>query len=108
MLYSIFTFNNGEIRLFMFIGVILGTIIYLIFVSSYIIKINVTIISFLKNIITKIAKIIIAPFKFIYKILKKTLLKPFSFIIINIRNFSTNIFKKIDNPFKNTQKTQKQ
>ena len=108
LLYSIFTFNNGEIRLFMFIVVILGTIIYLIFVSSYIIKINVAIISFLKNIITKIAKIIIAPFKFIYKILKNTLLKPFSFIIINIRNFSTNIFKKIDNPFKNIQKTQKQ
>ena len=28
ILYSIFTFNNGEIRLFMFLAIILGIILY--------------------------------------------------------------------------------
>ena len=44
ILYSIFTFNNGEIRLFMIIAVIIGSGIYLLYISSYVIKINVTII----------------------------------------------------------------
>ena len=36
ILYSIFTYNNGEIRLFMFFAIILGILIYLIFISKII------------------------------------------------------------------------
>lgn len=49
VLYSIFAFNNGELRLFMFLGIILGAFFYMIFISSYVIKINVKIINFLKK-----------------------------------------------------------
>ena len=51
LLYSIFTFNNGEIRLFMLLGILLGTIIYMIFISSYVIKINYSQIKLEKTII---------------------------------------------------------
>ena len=85
LLYSIFTFNNGEIRLFMILAVFIGIIIYMLFLSSYIIKVNVTIILFLKKVIGKTIKIIIFPFMYIIKLTKKIFRKPFSFIIINIR-----------------------
>ena len=81
MLYSIFVFNNGELRLFMFLGIILGALVYMVFVSSYIIKINVKIINMLK----KVFEIVIIPFQVIYRILHKLFLKPITFLFINIR-----------------------
>ena len=38
VLYSIFTFNNGEIRLFMFLAIFIGAVIYLFLFSSYFIN----------------------------------------------------------------------
>ena len=95
LIYSIFVFNNGEIRLFMFLAVILGIIIYILSISSYIIKINVKIINYFKIIIIKAFKIISIPFTYIIKILRKLFFKPISFIIINIKKFSTNYSKKL-------------
>lgn len=107
ILYFIFVFNNGEIRLFMFLGIAVGITLYMLIFSSFFIKINVTIILFFKKIIIKILKIILIPFKFI----KKTFFKPISFIFINIRKNFTNLFnnfikitkknKKIENNVKN-------
>ena len=107
ILYFIFVFNNGEIRLFMFLGIAVGITLYMLIFSSFFIKINVTIILFLKKIIIKILKIILIPFQFI----KKTFFKPISFIFINIRKNFTNLFnnfikitkknKKIENNVKN-------
>ena len=104
LLYSIFTFNNGEIRLFMFLGVALGVIFYMLCISSYIIKVNVAIINFFKNIITKIFNIISIPFKAIYNIIRKLFFKPISFFIINIRKSSTNFLKNSYQNLKNTKK----
>lgn len=107
ILYFIFVFNNGEIRLFMFLGIAIGVTLYMLIFSSFFIKINVTIITFLKNVISKILGIILIPFKFI----KKLFFKPISFIFINIRKSSTNLYnnfikitkknKKIENNVKN-------
>ena len=91
IIYFIFTFNNGEIRLFMFLGIALGIFIYMFLFSSYFIKINVIIIKFLKKIIGKIFKIIFIPIKFI----KKIFFKPISFIFINIRKTFANLCNKI-------------
>ena len=94
LLYSIFVFSNGEIRLFMFLAVILGTIIYMLIASKYVIKINVTIIKFIK-------KILLVPINFIAKILRKIFFKPISFVIINIKKISTNLCKNTYNNLKN-------
>lgn len=104
LLYSIFTFNNGEIRLFMFLGIALGIIFYMLCISSYIIKINVTIINFFKNIIIKIFNIISIPFKAVYNLIRKIFFKPISFFIINIRKSSTNFLKNSYQNLKNTKK----
>ena len=76
ILYSAFVFNNGQIRLFMFLAIILGCFIYMILLSSKVIKINVTIINFIKQILIKILKILALPFQYIYKFLRKILLNP--------------------------------
>lgn len=87
LLYSIFIFNNGEIRFFMFLGIIIGVILYMLIVSKYIIKFSVIILDFIKRIIA-------IPIKFIVKILKNILFRPISFIIINIRKKVLNFNKK--------------
>lgn len=104
ILYSIFTFNNGEIRLFMFLGILLGVIIYMLFISSHVIKINVTVINFLKNIIIKIMNFISIPFKYMYKLIQKIFFRPISFFIINIRKISTKIFINNYNNLKSSKK----
>ena len=112
ILYSIFIYNNGEIRLFMFFAIILGILIYLTFISKIILSMSLNIINVIKKIFSTVFTILKIPFHFLMKIIKKLFLNPISFIIINIRNYSTKCFKnfsailkkaKISNKFvKNT------
>lgn len=98
ILISIFIFNNGELRLYIFIGILIGIILYMIFISKYFIKFNVYVINCLKYLINKILQIILKPIVFIYKLIKKAIFKPISFIFINFRKIITKIknkFKKI-------------
>lgn len=97
ILYSTFTFNNGEIRIFMFVGILIGLILYMTLISSYIIKINVTIINFIKNILIKTINIILAPFKATYNILEKICKKIYK-KLLKIPPFFT---KKTKNIIKN-------
>ena len=84
----------------MFLGIILGAFIYLLFISSYIIKINIKII----NVLKKVFGIVIIPFKYIYKLLHKIFFKPVTFLFINIRksstNFATKMYKNLKMPKK--------
>lgn len=97
ILYSIFVFNNGEIRFFMFIGIFLGTGLYILVLSRYVIKVSVTIITILKKIISFILKIILFPLQGIHKVVKKLIKRPILFCFINtkkiIRQISTKILK---------------
>lgn len=61
VLYNIWFFNNGEIRFFMIIGIIMGAIIYSLLFSSILIKIETMLLTKLKNIIMFFYKIIIIP-----------------------------------------------
>lgn len=70
ILYTTFTFNDGEIRIYMFIAILLGVICYITLISSYIIKINVKIVNIIKNIIIKIFSTIIVPFKCSFRWIK--------------------------------------
>ena len=96
ILASAFIFNNGQLRFFMFLAIIVGAIIYMIFISSYVIKINIKMIMILK----KILGIISVPFQMIGHLLGKTFLNPVHFLFINIRksftNFGIKIYTKIN------------
>ena len=98
ILYTIFVFNYGEIRFFMFVGIFLGAMFYMLLISKYVIKVSVTVIEAVKKTIIFIIKVVIFPFKLIYKIIKKVFSKPILFCIINIkkiiRQIKIKFFKK--------------
>lgn len=76
VMYSLFVFNNGEFRAYIFIGILLGAVIYMLFFSKFVVNISVKIISILKNIILFIYKGIAYPIKIIYKFTKHILINP--------------------------------
>ena len=104
LLYSIFTFSNGEIRLYMFLAVFLGCLIYMLVFSKYFIKINIKVILFIKKIVLKIISIIILPIKFIINLIKKIFFRPIKFITINIKKFKLNSQIKFKNVIKTKNK----
>ena len=79
ILYSIWYFNNGEIRIYMFLGIILGVLIYMLTLSSILIKIFSKLFRILinmlelpfKTIISVFRKLITAKEKIFIKITKK-------------------------------------
>lgn len=79
VLYNIWYFNNGEIRVYMFLGIILGTLIYMSTLSNILIKI-------FSKILQIIIKILELPFKTIISIFRK--------IITAIVTIFTKITKK--------------
>lgn len=64
VLYSIWYFNNGELRIFVFLGLIIGILIYMTTLSSIIVKIFTKILVFGINILK-------VPFKIIYSLISK-------------------------------------
>lgn len=100
ILITIFKFNNGELRLYIFIGLGIGIILNMLFISKYFIKINVCIINFIKKVLKFLFKPIISFVKFV----KKILFKPFFFVIFNIRKLIEQITKKLTINFKKVKK----
>lgn len=107
VLYSVFRFNNGEIRLYMFVAIFIGVISYMLLLSSHIIKINVHIINFVKKVVGRIVNIVIKPFKICFKFLYKFFIRPLKNLFTKIRLLFANIFKKLYNTSKKNQKTVK-
>ena len=87
LLFTIFTFNNGEIRIYIFVGIVFGAIIYLLTLSQYFIKINVAILNFIK-------KMLYYPFRFIIKVIKGFIFKPFLSPWLYLKEKVTKLAKK--------------
>ena len=87
ILYSMCMFCDGELRFFMFIGIIIGIAMYMITISRYVIKVSIFIINWLK-------KILIFPIKIMYKITKRIIFRPILFICVNIRKIFLGILKE--------------
>lgn len=94
ILYSVFKYNDGEIRIFMFLAIIIGILLYLTLISKYLLIISTTIINLIKNILIKMFKIIKIPFTILIRTIKKIFLNPISFIIIKMKKYTS---KKIKN-----------
>lgn len=92
LLYSIFKFNNGELRLYIFIGILLGVSAYILIFSRLFIKISVEIINFVKKVLFNL---IVVPTKFIIKLLKKSILNPIIYILKKIMSLFRFLHKKI-------------
>ena len=77
ILYNIWYFNNGEIRIYMFLGIIMGGLIYMLTLSNIII-------SLLSKILILIVKVLELPFKTLFSIFHKF----FTVIMKIFNNFS--------------------
>lgn len=82
ILYNIWYFNNGEIRIFMFLGIIMGVLIYMLTLSNILIKI-------FSKIFQTIIKIIELPIKTIFAFFRKI----FTRIVKNFTNKKGNFEK---------------
>lgn len=87
IILSMYRYSNGELRFFMIIGIIMGTLIYMITFSKYVIRISVFILKIIK-------RIIIYPFNLMKKILKKIIFRPIFIICINFKRNIINFVKK--------------
>ena len=94
-LYILLKYNNGQIRNYVIIGLILGIIIYMLTISKFFIKINIRIIEMLK-------KILVYPL-----ILSGKIIRPISFIVINIRKNCKIFVNKEINMLKNNRNVKK-
>lgn len=98
ILYNIWYFNNGEIRFFMFLGIIMGILMYMLTLSNIFMKINFFVFKILKRLV-KIIEVILSPilsiYNKIYKISKKSTKKIAKCITknINFRNKKGNLEK---------------
>lgn len=95
ILFSVFKFNHGELRSYVFFGITFGFIFYLLTISKFFIRYCVILIKFLK-------KVLWAPFHILCHIFAK----PIHFFVINIRHIlkkATKFTKKID---KNSKKAE--
>lgn len=74
LIWEIFTISYGELRWYIFIGIILGIILYLVTISKLFIKINVKVLNIFKKIILKINNVIRNIFNHLLKFTKPILI----------------------------------
>lgn len=110
VLFMIFIFNNGVLRFYIFLAIILGLILYFLTISKIFINISVNILVTIKKFIIKIFSLLFYPIKLIFKFIKqyfsKVILKPFRILIINIKGFYIKILKFLKK-YKKLPKTKK-
>ena len=80
VLYNIWYFNNGEIRVYMILGIIIGTLIYVSTLSNIFVKL-------FTRILNTIIKVLEIPFKTIVAIFRKIITVILSFFTKNVKKF---------------------
>lgn len=103
ILYSVFKFNDGELRGYLFVGITIGINIYMLFFSKVFIKINLYIINLFKKVFYYI---FIIPALFVIKIFKKTFFIPIKHLLKKI-NKSLSFFRAKIKDVKNNKKKEK-
>ena len=71
ILYNIWFFNDGEIRVFMILGILMGAIIYCLTLSPIFIKIDYFFMRKIKGVFTLLYNILKIPIEFMINLLKK-------------------------------------
>lgn len=94
ILFSIFKFNNGEIRSYIILGIFFGILIYMLTISKIVVKYSVLLIQLLK-------KIILYPINIIANIIKKIIINPIKKITYKVKTLYN---KKIQKMTKNNKK----
>jgi len=106
LLFVLFQFSNGEIRVYQIIAILIGNVFYLLSISKFFIHINVAVLTFIKHIIGSILKVVLAPIKVLWTCIRKILM-PLPFFVINIQKTIAKSDSKIENKKKKKNKQEK-
>lgn len=98
ILYSLFKFVNGELRGYIFIGLILGYILYLLIFSSIYMKISLIIINLLK---TVLYYILVKPLSLIIGFIKRFIVSPIITFFFKLYNTLSKFIKNKRKKHKN-------
>ena len=85
VLFSIFKFNNGDLRLYILIAISVGLLFYILIFSKIVIGILVNTLLIIKKLSSYVIKIVLLPLKLTLKLIKKYFLFPISIIIKKIK-----------------------
>ena len=91
ILYNIWYFNNGEIRIYIFLGIILGVLIYMLTLSSILIKVFSMLFRILINVLELPFKTIISVFRKLITAIEKNFVKFPKKITNKKGNFENNV-----------------
>ena len=107
IIFCMYKFADGNIRLFMFFGLVSGFSLYMLILSNIIIKITTTFILVIKKIIKKTIKIFLIPLKILRNIIDKLFIRPIYLIYVKIKFFMTKKLKNAKYHLKSAKKLQK-
>ncbi len=94
IIFFMYNFSDGSMRLYMILGLILGFLLYLLTISKYIIKLFVIIICIIKKLIIRSINIIYIPIKFIKILINKTVVKHCYTLFLKLQQIFTKHFNK--------------
>lgn len=94
IVFFMYNYSDGSIRLYMILGLILGFLLYLLTISKYIIKVFVIIICIIKRIIIRSINIINMPIQFTKNLIKKTVVKHSYTFFLKVQQIFTKHFNK--------------
>ena len=94
IIFFMYNFSDGTIRLFMIIALLLGFLIYILSISKFIIKIVVFFINILKEFFKIIINVGAIPAKLIYKVIYNIFINNIHYLILKIQHI---FYKKIKN-----------
>lgn len=107
IIFSMYNFSGGSLRFFMFLGLGVGTVMYILTLSKLVIKTSVFIISIIKKIVSIILKAIITLLKILYNVLDKIIFRPLYLLYIKVDSFFQKKSKKMTNKILRIKKIEK-
>lgn len=102
VIFFMYKFSDGALRLFMFLGLCCGIVLYMLAFSKIVVKLFISIIEAIVKIVFKIIKLLKIPLNCINKIFK-----PIYMFYIKIKDILTKKLKKLYYNLKNKIKIQK-
>lgn len=106
LLFVLFQFSNGEIRIYQIMAILIGNVVYLLSISKFFIHINVAVLTFIKCIVGNILKVVLTPIKILLTGIRKMII-PLPFFVINIQKTIAKSDQKIKNKKKKKNKQEK-
>lgn len=86
IIYCMYNFANGDLRLYMFLGLAMGIILYMLALSKLVMGFFVTVILVIKQALKNVLNIFIFPLQKIFNFINKIIINPIMIIVFSKKN----------------------